>query len=153
MTRLVLVAALLITGCKKGDPGPSCDKVVDHMLELTKQMMPGHDTESLGNRNQLIAECKQRKMPASVRTCLLAAKSFNHLADCRRKDTSTRAPSTAPALTAPGPKMPAQATPTAPAPSAPAPSPPAPNAPAPSPPAPSATAPAPPAPTPANPAP
>jgi hypothetical protein len=139
MTRLVLVAALLVTACKKGDPGPPCDKVVDHMLELTKQMMPGHDPESLGNRNQRIAECKQRKMPASMRKCLLDAKSFNDLADCRRKDTSAAA-----APSAPAPKLPANVAPTAPAPTNPAPTAPAPTNPAPT--APAATAPANPAP-------
>jgi hypothetical protein len=104
MTRLVLLAALLVAACKKGDSGPSCEQVVDHMMELMKQAMPGHDQESLGNRKVLVDQCKQRKYPAKVRTCLYAAKSFNELADCRPKDMKSSTPSPPPITpTAPAP--------------------------------------------------
>jgi hypothetical protein len=99
MTRLVLAAALLMA-CKQKDPGPPCDQVVDHMLELTKQMMPGHDQDSLGSREQLIKDCKSRKMSAATRRCLLDAKSFNDLATCRARDQKTSTP------TPPAPKEP-----------------------------------------------
>jgi hypothetical protein len=85
----MVVAALLLAACGKGnkaDSGPPCDKVVDHMMGLTKQMMPGHDPESLGDRKQLIADCEQRKMPPAVRKCLVESKSFNDLAVCRRNN-------------------------------------------------------------------
>jgi hypothetical protein len=114
MTRLVLVAALLVA-CSKGDSGPPCDKVVDHMLELTKQMMPGHDQDSLGNRKQMIDDCKSRKMSAATRRCLLDAKSFNDLAACRARDQKTSTPSPPPM--APTPPAPTgSAAPTEPAP-------------------------------------
>jgi small lipoprotein (TIGR04454 family) len=95
MTRLVLVAALLVA-CGKKDSGPPCDQVVDHMLDLTKQMMPGHDPESLGNRKQMIDDCKSRKMSAATRRCLLDAKSFNDLATCKARDQKTSTPTPPP---------------------------------------------------------
>jgi hypothetical protein len=81
MMRIVLAAALL-AGCSKGDSGPPCDKVVDHMMDLMKQMMPGHDQNALGDRKQMIDQCKQRNMTAKTRKCLVDAKTFNDLAAC-----------------------------------------------------------------------
>lgn len=130
MTRFVMIAALLVAACNKtkADSGPSCDKVVDHMQELMKQMMPGHDEAALGDRKQMIAQCEQRKMPASVRRCLVDAKTFNDLAACQPQGP---APSTRPAPPAPTPSAPSAP---APAPSAspapPAPTPSGPSAPA-----------------------
>jgi hypothetical protein len=117
MTRLLVAAALLVAACKgsKGDSGPPCDKVVDHMMGLTKQMMPGHDPESLGDRKQLIADCEQRKMPAAMRKCLLDARSFNDLAKCRSTDAKPPAVTPTPEPTRPLPTAPDQS----PAPSAP----------------------------------
>ena len=99
MTRLVLAAALLVACGNKGGSGPPCDKVVDHMMDLTKQMMPGHDAESLGNRQQMIDECVKRKMPAATRKCLFEAKTFNDLAGCR--DPNAKRPAAPPAPPAP----------------------------------------------------
>jgi hypothetical protein len=86
MTRLALLVGLLAAcgSSKKQDDGPPCDKVVDHMLELTKQMLPGHGDQPMGDRKAMIDQCVQRKMPASMRSCLLAAKSLDELAQCRR---------------------------------------------------------------------
>ncbi|HEX5058734.1 MAG TPA: hypothetical protein VFV99_05200 [Kofleriaceae bacterium] len=112
MTRLLVVAALL-AACSKGDSGPPCDKVVDHMMDLTKQMMPGHDPESLGERKQMIEQCKSRKYSAATRRCLLDAKSFNDLATCQTRDqkTSTPTPPAPPEQPAPTPQAPAPAPP------------------------------------------
>jgi hypothetical protein len=76
------------------------------MLELTKQMMPGHDPESLGNRKQLVDECKSRKMSAATRRCLLDAKSFNDLASCRARDQKTSTPTPPPITPVPEPTRP-----------------------------------------------
>lgn len=105
MTRLALVAALLVSvvACGKRDSGPPCDQVVDHMMDLMKQMMPGHDQDALGSRTQMIEECKSRKMSAATRRCLLDAKTFNDLATCRARDQKTSTP------TPPAPKQPAPA--------------------------------------------
>jgi hypothetical protein len=100
MTRLVLLAALLI-GCGKKDSGPACEQVVDHMLELTKQMMPGHDPETLGNKKAMVDDCNKRKMPAATRRCLLDAKSFNDLAACRARDQKTSTPTPPPVTPVP----------------------------------------------------
>ena len=109
MTRLVLLAALLtisVSGCGKKDSGPPCDQVVDHMMDVTKQMMPGHDPASLGNRKQLIDDCKSRKMSAATRRCLLDAKSFNDLATCRARDQKTSTPTPPPITPVPEPTRP-----------------------------------------------
>jgi hypothetical protein len=90
---MVLIAALLVGCSKKEDPGPPCDKVVDRMLELTKQMVPGHDMGALGDRKQMVAQCEQRKMPAAVRKCIVDAKSTDELSKCR-EPTPTPEPTT-----------------------------------------------------------
>ena len=85
MTRIILVAAFLF-GCSKKakeDPGPPCDQVVDKMVEITMQVVPGHDPSMFGDKKQMIAECEQRKMPASQRKCIVAAKNKDDLAKCR----------------------------------------------------------------------
>jgi hypothetical protein len=89
MIRLVLLAALLVACSKKKaeDAAPSCDQVVDHMLEVTKQMLPGHGDQPMGDRKAMIAQCEQRNMPAAQRRCLVAAKSFDDLAKCRGNET------------------------------------------------------------------
>lgn len=103
MTRLVLIAALLVACSKKQDAGPPCDKVVDHMLELTKQMLPGHGDQPLGDRKAMIDQCVQRKMPAKMRACLLASKSFEDLAKCRTSERRAAPPVPEPVPTRPLP--------------------------------------------------
>lgn len=95
IARIALIAAVLVA-CHKGDAGPPCEAVVDHMQALMKQMMPGHDEAALGNRQQMIAQCKQRKMPAKTRQCIVDAKSFNDLATCNAGAQKTSTPSPPP---------------------------------------------------------
>ena len=45
MHRFIVLAVLLVA-CKQ-DKGPPCAKVVDHMLDVTKQALPGHDSEGV----------------------------------------------------------------------------------------------------------
>ena len=66
LTRCLLLV-LVVAGCKK-DPGPSCDKITDHMLDLTKQAMPGHDPSLLGDRKAMIAQCEKRNLTRDQRT-------------------------------------------------------------------------------------
>ena len=84
MLRLVLVAALLVAcSKKKEDAGPTCDQVADNLIAVTKQMLPGHGDQAMGDRKAMVAQCEQRKMPAAQRKCLVAAKTFDELAKCR----------------------------------------------------------------------
>jgi hypothetical protein len=83
MRRFILLAALLVA-CKE-DKGPPCAAVVDHMLDVTKQAMPGHDPAALGDRNAMIAQCEKRNMPPTMRKCLIAAKSLADFAECQEK--------------------------------------------------------------------
>jgi hypothetical protein len=106
MRRLILLAALLV-GCKE-DKGPPCDKVVDHMLEVTKQALPGHDTETLGDRKAMIDQCDKRNMPRELRKCLMSATSLAGFADCQSRSKPAPAPtrplpSTAGSSSAPSP--------------------------------------------------
>lgn len=105
IARIALIAAVLVA-CHKGDSGPPCDAVTDHVLQLMKQAMPGHD--DMANRQQLIDQCKQRKMPAKMRQCIVDAKTFNDLAACNTGAQKTTTP-TPPPLT---PVPPAPANPT-----------------------------------------
>ena len=84
-----LVAFVFLLGCKQDakkpvDTGPACPEVVDHMLVVMKQGLTGHDGVQLGNRQQMIDQCEQRKMSADERTCLRAAKTLAELASCRK---------------------------------------------------------------------
>lgn len=92
MTRLVMLAAFLVACSSKGDSGPPCDKVVEHMTDLMKQAMPGHDIDTMAPRKTLIDQCEKRKLPASARKCMLEAKKFNDLAPCQPKATKAPTP-------------------------------------------------------------
>jgi|SRR5882724_6343755 len=79
--RFLLV--LCLVACNKDDPGPSCTQVVDHVLEVTKQVLPGHETVGMtGDRKASIAQCEARKLPAAARKCLVAAKTLDGFGDC-----------------------------------------------------------------------
>lgn len=82
MKRLVLALALL--GCNKGDTGPQCPQVVDHMLEVTKQQLTGHGNLELGNRTQMIKVCEDRKLTAAQKQCIMSAKTLPALGDCQK---------------------------------------------------------------------
>ena len=84
MRALLLATSLLaVTACKKANDGPACPAVVDHMLEVMKAGLTGHDSLALGNRDQMIQQCEQRKMSATERRCLANAKTLGDLASCR----------------------------------------------------------------------
>jgi hypothetical protein len=76
---------VILVGCGgKTDPGPPCDKVVDHMLEVTKQQMMGHENANFGSqRKAMVAQCEQRNMSVEMRTCLLATQTIAEIAKCR----------------------------------------------------------------------
>jgi hypothetical protein len=83
--RSLLVALVLCAGCHKGDPdpGPPCDKIVDHLLEVTKQALPGHENMgALGDKKTMIGQCEARKMSKDTRTCLMAATTLDGLGAC-----------------------------------------------------------------------
>ena len=83
MHRAFLLVILVGCGGKK-DPGPPCDKVVDHMLEVTKQQMMGHENANFGSqRKAMVAQCEQRNMSVEMRTCLLATQTIADIAKCR----------------------------------------------------------------------
>lgn len=92
MKRLAFV--LLLAACSKKAPakdnGPTCAEVTDHVLEVARIAYPGHgDMGASGNRQSQIDACETRKPPATQRRCMMAAKSMEALAQCRRASTST----------------------------------------------------------------
>lgn len=100
MRVLLLVLVLpFVAGCsKKADNGPACPEVVDHMVIVMKEGLKGHESVNLGDRQQMITQCEQRKMSPSVRRCLATAKDLVALSSCR--------PATAPAPPDQGPPQP-----------------------------------------------
>lgn len=78
-----LLVTIVLAACGKSDPGPSCGQVTDHMLEVTKQQLVGHEGMVLGQRDAMIKQCEQRDMPAETRRCLFAAKDIPAIAECR----------------------------------------------------------------------
>jgi hypothetical protein len=102
--RAVLIALLLVA-CKKDDPGPSCEQVTDHMLEVTKQL-PGHDGMNMmgvTDRKAMIQQCTQRGYTKQERLCLFQARSIDAFAGCRK----TQVPSTLHPPVTPPPGAPA----------------------------------------------
>lgn len=84
MRWLILVA---LASCGSKDDGPSCEKVVDNMLVITKSAMPaGHDGMDAGNsKKAMIDQCVARKMSADERRCLASAKDVAGMAACTPK--------------------------------------------------------------------
>ncbi|HLL24864.1 MAG TPA: hypothetical protein VK427_22175 [Kofleriaceae bacterium] len=88
MKRIVLafvLAACSEKSAKQADTGPSCAEVTDNMLKIMQAQYPGHgDMGAMGNREQTIQQCEVRKMPASEKRCIVAAKTVEDLGACRR---------------------------------------------------------------------
>jgi hypothetical protein len=82
---LVMAAALAACG-KAADEGPSCAKVMDHVLDLMKSTQGGHGGMNLGSRDAMVAACEQRHMPKEVRYCLINSKDITGMANCSRMD-------------------------------------------------------------------
>ncbi len=83
MHRAFLLVILVGCGGKK-DPGPPCEKVVEHMLEVTKQQLMGHETANFNSqRKAMVAQCEQRNMSHEMRTCLIATQTIADIAKCR----------------------------------------------------------------------
>jgi small lipoprotein (TIGR04454 family) len=83
LRRAVLLAILVGCGGKK-DSGPSCEKVVDHMLEVTKQQLMGHDGANFSQQKKgMIKQCEDRNYSGEIRTCLVAAQTISDIAKCR----------------------------------------------------------------------
>jgi hypothetical protein len=97
--QLVVILPLvlpLVAGCsKKADNGPACPEVVDHMVIVMKAGLKGHESVNLGDRQQMITQCEQRKMSPSVRRCLATAKDIVAMSSCRPA-TGTPPPDRAP---------------------------------------------------------
>ena len=89
--RFLLLLALV--ACNKDNPGPSCVQVVDHVLDVTKQALPGHETAgALGDRKASIDQCEARKLPKETRQCLLAAKTLDGFGECYKAVRGTKTP-------------------------------------------------------------
>ena len=79
-----LVVLAILVGCGKKDSGPTCEQVVDHMLEVTKQQLMGHETANLGSQKKaMVAQCESRNMSNEMRTCLMGTKTIADIAKCR----------------------------------------------------------------------
>jgi hypothetical protein len=84
---------LLVVACqKREDPGPPCDRVVDHMLELTKQALVGHEAMTKDLKRQMVQQCEQRHYSKEAKECLLAATDPAGLAACNRAALGSAAP-------------------------------------------------------------
>lgn len=90
--RYALVAVLFVAACggKKAADVPSCEKVVDNMLAVTKQAMPGHGDMELGNKKQMVAECEKRGLTDEQKKCMATAKDLNGLAACSPKPAAPK---------------------------------------------------------------
>jgi len=77
-----VVFTMLVVGCGNKDEGPPCGKVVDHMLEVMKEL-PSHEGMAMGNRKQMIGLCEQKNYTADEKRCLITAKDLTAIAACR----------------------------------------------------------------------
>lgn len=91
--RFLLAALLVLSACsskKKAADVPSCEKVVDNMLAVTKQAMPGHGDMEMGNKKQMTAECEKRNLTDDQKRCIATAKDLNGLATCTPKPAAPK---------------------------------------------------------------
>ncbi|MEZ4401770.1 MAG: hypothetical protein R3B06_17210 [Kofleriaceae bacterium] len=77
LAALALVATVGVSGACSGGGGPACDKVVDHVSQITGMKLEGD------RRTGAIDKCK--KAPASARSCMLKASAVEDLAACAKK--------------------------------------------------------------------
>lgn len=81
-----LAIVMLLVACSKSEEkAPTCAEVTDHMLKVVQIAYPGHgDMGARGNRDAEIQKCEARKMSATERRCILAAKTMEAIGECRR---------------------------------------------------------------------
>jgi hypothetical protein len=107
MKWLVLVLALTAACHNSDDDGPSCAKVMDHVLDLMKSTQGGHGGMNIGSRETMISTCEQRHMPSDVRSCMLNSKDITGLANCSRMNPNAPKPQLrGSAMTPPAPMSP-----------------------------------------------
>jgi hypothetical protein len=112
--RTVLLLAALLAACKKEPPPPTCDQISDHMLDVTKQALPGHDPSYLGDRKAMVAQCEKRNPSREVRNCLMKATTLPALGECQANGKKPEPQPTRPLPTTPTPEAPAPAQPATP---------------------------------------
>jgi hypothetical protein len=86
MKRITFVL-LLVAACSKKseEKAPTCAEVTDNMLKVMQAKYPGHgDMGAMGNRDMAIKDCEGRNMPVAEKRCIVAAKTTDDLAACRR---------------------------------------------------------------------
>ena len=106
---LLLVVLLLVAACKSDQAAPSCEKVVDHMLEVTKQQMPAHGgMGDLGDRKAMIEQCNKRNLTAAQRKCLMASKNLTEIANCGPAGNPPPRPPKTDAIPVPAPSVPTE---------------------------------------------
>src|SRR5437763_1382258 len=92
LSSVVVLVVVLFACSKKEEPGPPCDRVIDHMLDVTKQTLLGHEAMTADLKRQMIAQCEQRNYSKQIRECLLAAKDSAELATCNRQNRPAMPP-------------------------------------------------------------
>jgi hypothetical protein len=87
---MITIPLLIACGGKKDADGPTCEQVTDHILEVSKQQMMGHEGINVGGgqRKAMIEQCEKRVMTLEVRTCLMGAKTIAEIATCRGRGKS-----------------------------------------------------------------
>jgi hypothetical protein len=90
LARYELLALVFVIACGgKSEPeAPSCAKVMDHILEITKNQLVGHGDEVKSQRDAMIKQCEERNMAPAMRTCLVEAKTLDDIAKCQGKGPS-----------------------------------------------------------------
>jgi hypothetical protein len=90
--RYAVCALLFVAACggKKAADAPSCEKVVDAMLNVTKQAMPNHGDMEMGNKKQMVAECERRNLSDDQKRCIVGAKDLTALATCTPKPAAPK---------------------------------------------------------------
>lgn len=76
-----LVLAILASGCGWPDPGPSCDRVADHVLSL----MAPVDDQGREVVAAIRARCTADRWPEAVRYCLTSTESLAKPNQCKAK--------------------------------------------------------------------